>query len=347
MDTVTHSGCDNICDRSDHILNVLHNKHQIEYLDHVRQYRGAHPDNAREFRVFPRIELWRGRKVPADQTLRKRLEDAHYAAGSGDDDMSRHESNVRRMQSVSTSVDEGPSGIHDATFSSDHTFHTAQAFSIPGSGQNKVWNAATGFLKVLCVLLVSETSSAEFAHAAFWLAHRPQFKPLVIFTDNWPNDDTMWFTLLPHTRGRLDVFHFMKRISDALRPTHDKFHTAMAGLSRCIFQYDEDDVAAVKRALRNGTLNNTKHTETQINELIREGKFATNYDKYAASFTFTGVTIHEKIFANEDAWSETVLGVIEFARESRVPRASPSPRDSPECQKGKRRLKERLENDCL
>jgi hypothetical protein len=299
MDTVTYAGCDAIMRREWHTLQVKYNTHENVYLDHIRRYRARHPDDATSFREFPSFELWCGRPLPRGETLRKRLEAAHYAVGSGGDVMSRHEANVRYMQSVTTTPSIEGSDVNDLCFSSDHTFDAAKSFNV--LGQNKVWNAATGWLLVLCAILVSTTSASEFLHAAECLAHRAGFKPEVHFTDTWPAEMGMWTALLPFTRGRLDVFHWMKRIIDTLRSSHENYKEATAALSRCVFQYNEDDEYAVKVALLDGSLNGKVHSEDEIEELKRTGVFKTRYLKYIASVTLAPATIQTKL----QEWART------------------------------------------
>lgn len=306
-DQVTYQGCDALTARMQHALAVMYEKHRIDYFDHIRAYRAEHPDDAKPFMEWPPFEQWCGRAVPSGSTLRHRLETVHYSKGSAGDDMSRHEFRVRQLQATGTTeaLDDDPSGryISDVCFSSDHTHDAAKAFHLPNvPTQKKVWNCVTGWLKVLTMVLVTTQSSTSFLHAAECLAHRPNFNPTVHYTDTWPNDEDLWSRLLPFTRGRLDVFHFMKRILDTLRQRHCDFNQAAAALSKCIFQYNEDDMAAVRRALKDGTLNGTKHTDAEINAMIEDGRWKKNYAKYIDSLTFSPETIEEKIFLNEDAW---------------------------------------------
>ena len=214
MDNVTYMGCEAIMAREKHMLEIMYNKHQNEHLDHIRRYREAHPDDARPFDDWPDFEQWCGRKVPLGGALRKRLTNSHYAIGSGGDEMSRHEADVRAMQSVGT-TQPNETGIGDQCVSSDHTYATAAAFCIPG--KLKVWNLVTGWLIPLICILVASTASLENLHAIECLAHRKNFAPKVHFTDTWPLDRDLWYALLLFTLGRLDIFHFMKRLSSTLR----------------------------------------------------------------------------------------------------------------------------------
>ena len=271
---------------------MLHNEHENEYYDHIGRYKAAHPEDNKPFRPWPGFEQWCGRSVPLGATLRRRLTSEHYAIGSGGDDMSRHESNVRAMQATTTTPP-NERGLADETMSSDHTHDAAKSFNV--GKKTLVWNVATGWLKVLVYILVATASSSAFLHAAECLRHRKDFDPKAHYTDTWPNDIDMWTALFPWTRGRLDVFHYMKRISDTLRPAHENYNESLSALSRCIFQFNEEDVMAVKRALRDGSLNGKKHSEGDIAELQRSGVFKKRYSKYIESATFSAPTIYEKV----------------------------------------------------
>ena len=232
--------------------------------------------------------------------------------------MSRHDFRVRQIQSVGTTnpVEDTSTGreVCDLCFSSDHTHDAAKSFHVPGKDK-KIWNCVTGWLKVACMILVATTSSTAFLHAAECLAHRPHFKPTVHFTHTWPNDEELWARLLPYTRGRLDVFHFMKRILDTMRQRHCDFNSAASALSRCIFQYNEDDIDAVKRALRDGSLNGNRHTDNEISEMMTDERWKKNYSKYIESVTFSPVTVEDKIFNDSDAWASVWPRKIDPATE--------------------------------
>ncbi len=134
------------------------------------------------------------------------------------------------------------------------------------------------------------------------LAHRKKFKPAVHFYGTYPDNEDLWSLHFNETKGRLDVFHFVQRISDTLRPTHCKFREALHALSACIYQKNEDDVAAVKRALMDGSLNGKQHTTTEIKELVDNGTLWRRYAKYVATMTFSDKTIEEMIYG-ADGWA--------------------------------------------
>ena len=150
--------------------------------------------------------------------------------------------------------------------------------------------------------LTNTTAAYETLHLIEDLAHRKNFKPDVHFYDTYPDNEGLWSLHFPQTKGRLDVFHLVQRISDTLRPTHCKFREALHALSACIYQKNEDDVAAVKRALMDGSLNGKQHTTTEIKELVDNGTFWRRYAKYVATVTFSDKTIEEMIYG-ADGWA--------------------------------------------
>ena len=55
----------------------------------------------------------------------------------------------------------------------------------------------------------------------------------------------------PHLHVRLDIWHFMRRLAVGVTTdTHRLYATFMSQLSRCIFQWDQSDLALLKQAKR-------------------------------------------------------------------------------------------------
>jgi hypothetical protein len=67
--------------------------------------------------------------------------------------------------------------------------------------------------------------------------------------------------------GRLGLWHFINRICRTLRENHPDFGKAIAMLQAAIYRIDALDEAAVMQALFDGTLNGTKMSWAEINEL--------------------------------------------------------------------------------
>jgi hypothetical protein len=54
------------------------------------------------------------------------------------------------------------------------------------------------------------------------LIHREGFDPKTLYADTWPAGKDAIEALMPDVKGRLGIFHWMKRISDTLRPVRHK-----------------------------------------------------------------------------------------------------------------------------
>lgn len=59
----------------------------------------------------------------------------------------------------------------------------------------------------------NSTKIEETLHAVESLAHRHGFHPSTHYTDTWPSDKATWNALWVATQGKLDIFHWLKRIT--------------------------------------------------------------------------------------------------------------------------------------
>lgn len=83
------------------------------------------------------------------------------------------------------------------------------------------------------------------------------------------------------SEGRLDIFHWMKRVLQTLTPLHPDNMVARQEFSACVFDYKTsssnppapNSIEAVEAALRDGTLNNHAHSPGEIDELKMSGVF--------------------------------------------------------------------------
>lgn len=126
--------------------------------------------------------------------------------------------------------------------------------------------------EIVTSVCVAGTGIRETVHALSGARRRGKC-PSVLFSDNWPNDKLVLAAIFAAAEGRLDVFHWMRRITRLLREYHCDFSAAQAALSPCVFCYDESDITAVDKALEDGTLNGTKHTRQQISDLKKSGLY--------------------------------------------------------------------------
>ena len=90
----------------------------------------------------------------------------------------------------------------------------------------------------------------------------------MISTDTWPSNTKFWKLLFGDSAvGRLGLWHFINRIHRTLRENHPDFGKAISMLQAAVHRIDELDKAAVMQALFDGTLNGTKMSWGEINEL--------------------------------------------------------------------------------
>ena len=67
---------------------------------------------------------------------------------------------------------------------------------------------------------------------------------------NWVQFHSL-FSSWPNREVRLDIFHFMRRLAAGCNgESHPSYGVFMAGLARCIFEWDVDDVSLLFRAKR-------------------------------------------------------------------------------------------------
>jgi hypothetical protein len=130
-------------------------------------------------------------------------------------------------------------------------------------------------------------------------ARQRNVRPRVISTDTWPSNTKFWKLLFGDTVvGRLGLWHFINRIYRTLRETHPDFGKAIAMLQSTIYRIDELDEAAVMQALFDGTLNGTKLSWSEINELRGTARWNRNYAKYLKKILHP-LTV---LVANLDRW---------------------------------------------
>jgi len=222
------------------------------------------------FEEFPRFEEWVGRESVDGETFLKYLTRAWYESGRN------HERNIE-LQQVR---------VNNAPSSSDHTFATIKNIYQPttqgqGDRVKMVWDMVkntTG--EVVSAACVTTTAVGAYAHAANSLKTRRGDSMGICFTDNWPTSEDVLNVLWDMSCGRLDIWHWMRRITKMLRDWHVDYGAALSALSHVVYHWDDDDVAAVGAALRNGTLNGTIYSTEQIAELKASGKFWRNYKQY-------------------------------------------------------------------
>ena len=97
----------------------------------------------------------------------------------------------------------------------------------------------------------------------------------------------------------------MKRITGRMRQPHCDYYKARQALSKAIMTWGTDEEDAVDAALKDGTLNDHKHSATEIQELKDTGKWKTRYRDFIQTRTHALPELRRRMRAWLDAdWLE-------------------------------------------
>jgi len=232
---------------------------------------------------FPSFPLWAGREFVLGSTLKKYVVRAWYLA-------KRDEERNIELQQV---------GVKGGIVSCDHTHSVVK--NIHNSKKKvavvkAVWdvcNNTTG--ETVSSVCVASTAAGAYAHAANSLVLARKQTISVCFTDNWPTSEEVYKALWDISHGRLDIFHWMCRLSKLLRDTHCDYYRALAAMSQCVYHWDEDDITAVLQALEDGLLNNKKHSPRELKEMMDDGTFYRRYSEFIQKRVWAKGTIVRKM----------------------------------------------------
>jgi len=256
---------------------LLYNAMNRSYLEKVDNYYSFHKANYKStagIEVEPYVEK-DGTYITAYPPTGDSIRDAYDKACSSRNNpwlLSDHDRHTREIQSVGSNL----------IFAQDHTHEvTKNYFQKKRLGANALWDAGTDTGEIACAVLVPSTKTRHFAHAAQQLANRGNFSPSVMYSDTWPSKKEFWHGLFNGTlQGRLGLFHYIQRVTRTLKKKHiDHFH-AVNGLLNAIYKHNEEDHENVLKALKNGTLSGTKHTDDDIADLRASKAFRQRYDRY-------------------------------------------------------------------
>jgi len=186
--------------------------------------------------------------------------------------ISDHDRHVREIQGVSC----------HSSFAQDHTHEVCKNYYQKKQlGANALWDVATETGEIASAVLVPSTKTIHFAHAAMSLTRRPSFKPTIMYSDTWPAKSDFWEAISENAlTGRLGLFHYIQRITRTLKKNHIDHFQSITSLLNCIYTYNHDDHENLLRALKEGSLNATKYTDDDIQDLKGSKLFRQRYDKY-------------------------------------------------------------------
>jgi hypothetical protein len=186
--------------------------------------------------------------------------------------ISDHDRCTREIQSVGT----------NSMFAQDHTFEVVKNYQ-KKLGAFAVWDCATETGEIASACLVKSTKVREIAHAAESLARRPNFNPVVMFSDTWPNKDSFWKLLFgPAFDGRLGLFHYQQRIIKTLRQGHYDYHRALRDLCECVYEWEPATYAALLEALGLGKMGRSRDSVSRkdIMEMQMSPSFKRKYGRF-------------------------------------------------------------------
>jgi hypothetical protein len=195
---------------------------------------------------------------------------------------------TREIQSVDCSL----------AIAQDHTMEVVKNYLRTQVDAKAVWTCCNEFGEIASAVLVRDTKSSQFAHAAEQLARRPNFKPKVMYADTWPHLVNFWKLIFGSTcEGRLGLFHFFQRIVKTLRDSHCDSKVAIGDLLKCIYEHDEQDMLQLTYVLKSGLMarNGYKYTESEITEMQRTGLFKKRYDKWLRKIIFNPNKIRDNL----------------------------------------------------
>ena len=150
-----------------------------------------------------------------------------------------------------------------------HTKWQRIAYKKKELGVEGLWDVATETGEIACAVLVPSSKTSDFSHAAKQLSLRENFNPKAMCSDTWPCKSDCWALLLGHeVKGRLGLFHFIKRISGTLRKKHLDHNKSVSALLHCLHYHNDSDHNNLMLALKNGTLSSTgaKLTDEDIDD---------------------------------------------------------------------------------
>jgi len=186
--------------------------------------------------------------------------------------ISDHDRHVRELQGVKC----------NKLCAEDHTHEVTKTyFRRKQIGANALWDVATETGKIVAAALVPSTKTKDLSHAAIALSRRPGFKPKAMHSDRWPVKVDYWSRVFGAAlQGRLGLFHYTQRIVKTLRKRHVDYFLAINLLLDSMHFYHQEDYESLLIALKDGTLNGTKHTEEDISNMKSSKTFRQRYGKY-------------------------------------------------------------------
>ena len=279
----------------------LYDEHAGDYDSHCGEWNGqlrALGQLEVKFSPFPPFDIWVGIESVAGETLRRYHEKAWYAQG----------------RDVERNIELQQGRLNGDPNSSDHTHATVKNFYQGGVGGEKamaVWDLINNrTLEVMTAVCVTSTGAGAYAHAANSLKIVRGDTMGVCYTDNWPTSAEVLRVLWDMSHGRLDIWHWMCRLSKLLRDWHCDYGAALAAMSWAVYKWNKEDIIAVEDALENGTLDGTNkgkgHSPEETKAMKDSGKFYRLYVVYIRKTVRPASVIRRKMVEWKAKYTDAV-----------------------------------------
>jgi hypothetical protein len=246
---------------------------RTEYLSYWRDYQQCEEIVKKVATPpYPELHEYMTFKPPSGHSLRNLFDEACLSPNTPYG-ISDHNRCTREIQSVGT----------NSMFAQDHTMEVTKNYRAT-MGARAVWDVAIETGEIACAVLVGKTSVKDFAHAAEAMIRRPNFNPVVMYSDTWPNKDSFWKLFFGDDfEGRLGLFHYEQRIIKTLRQGHIDYHKAIKDLCNSVYSWESKSFNKLLAALSSGTLGNggKPMSNQQIQKMMcTSGEFRKKYAKY-------------------------------------------------------------------
>jgi len=93
------------------------------------------------------------------------------------------------------------------------------------------------------------------------------------------NKAAFWDLVFKDLEGRLGLFHCVQRMTKTLKKRHIDDYLAISRLTNCIYNYHVADYDNLPKALKEGTLSGSKHSDSEINDMKNTRMFKQRCDK--------------------------------------------------------------------
>ena len=206
--------------------------------------------------------------------------------------VSNYMRHTREIQSVGCS-----SAVStDLTYAVNKNYHSNKF----NNGKAATSTITTGEGMKASACIVPGGDSKYIAHQQETFSRRPNVDPKVFVTDDMPRNITMYEEIMGNILFCLGLFHFVQRITRTMVPGHEDFEAAVRDLTNGLSHDNQADVDNVKQALKQGLLGTTrnyKHTDDEINKMMKTFSWNRNYRKYIRSYLKNPLVINAHLTA--------------------------------------------------